>query len=59
MLPDSMLSIYFVTILFIIAGGGLGYLMFRRIAAIFVFNFGFGLLAFLVLPGFFEIMGLL
>lgn len=47
---------YLSSMIFIVIGGGVGYALFNRVAAIFAFMIGFSLIAFLVFPGIFGLV---
>jgi len=50
-MTEMFLFVYFVSMLWIVIGGVIGWLMFKRIGAIFAFNLGFTVLAFMIFPG--------
>jgi hypothetical protein len=48
---DTFIFIYFISLLWMMLGAAVGWALFKRIAAIFVFMAGFGIIGFIIFPG--------
>jgi hypothetical protein len=48
---EGFLFIYFLSLLWIVLGGAIGWAVTKRIIGIFIFNLGFALIGFLIFPG--------